>query len=56
MIVTRLQGKYGWEELGRCINIKYFTNDPDINSSLNPVSHSCMNLDIKPDLVLDLYR
>ncbi|MEA1889470.1 MAG: VF530 family protein [Pseudomonadota bacterium] len=34
MIVTRLQEKYGWEELGRRINIKCFTSDPSINSSL----------------------
>ncbi len=34
MIVTQLHEKYGWEELGRRINIKCFTNDPSINSSL----------------------
>lgn len=34
MIVTELEGKYGWDELGRRINIKCFTNDPSINSSL----------------------
>jgi len=34
MIVTRLQEKYGWEELGRRINIKCFTNDPSVASSL----------------------
>jgi uncharacterized protein (DUF2132 family) len=34
MIVTQLVEKYGWEELGRRINIKCFTNDPSINSSL----------------------
>ena len=34
MIVTQLEEKYGWEELGRHINIKCFTNDPSINSSL----------------------
>jgi uncharacterized protein (DUF2132 family) len=34
MIVTRLEEKYGWEELGKCINIKCFTNDPSISSSL----------------------
>lgn len=33
-IVTQLEEKYGWEELGRHINIKCFTNDPSINSSL----------------------
>ncbi|MGD9661240.1 MAG: VF530 family DNA-binding protein [Porticoccaceae bacterium] len=34
MVVTRLQEKYGWQELGRRINIKCFTNDPSIASSL----------------------
>jgi uncharacterized protein (DUF2132 family) len=34
MIVTQLVEKYGWEELGQRINIKCFTNDPSINSSL----------------------
>ena len=34
MIVTELEEKYGWEELGRRINIKCFTNDPSISSSL----------------------
>jgi uncharacterized protein (DUF2132 family) len=34
MVLTRLEEKYGWEELGRRINIKCFTNDPSITSSL----------------------
>jgi len=34
MIVTRLYDKYGWQELGRRVNINCFTNDPSINSSL----------------------
>jgi len=34
MVVTALVDKYGWEELGRLIKIKCFTNDPSINSSL----------------------
>lgn len=33
-IVTHLEEKYGWEDLGKRINIKCFTNDPSINSSL----------------------
>ena len=33
-IVTELEIKYGWEELGKLINIKCFTNDPSVNSSL----------------------
>ena len=34
MMITQLEKKYGWEELGRRIKIKCFTNDPSINSSL----------------------
>jgi uncharacterized protein (DUF2132 family) len=34
MIVTQLEKKYGWEELGNRIKIKCFTNNPGINSSL----------------------
>jgi len=34
MILTRLVEQYGWEELGRRIAIKCFTDDPSIKSSL----------------------
>lgn len=34
MIVTQLEEKFGWDELGQRINIKCFKNDPSINSSL----------------------
>jgi len=34
MIVSQLEEKFGWEELGRRIKIKCFTNDPSINSCL----------------------
>jgi len=34
MILTKLEKKYGWQELGQRINIKCFTNDPSISSSL----------------------
>ena len=34
MILTHLVEQYGWEELGRRITIKCFTNDPSIKSSL----------------------
>lgn len=33
-ILTRLVERYGWDELGRRITIKCFTNDPSIKSSL----------------------
>ena len=33
-IVTQLVEHYGWEELGKRINIKCFTTDPSISSSL----------------------
>ena len=34
MILTRLVEQYGWEELGRRIAIKSFTNEPSVKSSL----------------------
>ena len=34
MILSRLVEQYGWEELGKRIVIKCFTNDPSIKSSL----------------------
>ena len=34
MILTQLVNQYGWEELGRRITIKCFTEDPSIKSSL----------------------
>jgi uncharacterized protein (DUF2132 family) len=33
-ILTRLVDRYGWDELGRNINIKCFRHDPGIRSSL----------------------
>ena len=33
-IVTQLVEKYGWPELSNRINIKCFSNDPSISSSL----------------------
>ncbi len=33
-IVTQLEEQYGWQELGRLINIKCFSNDPSLSSSL----------------------
>ncbi|MBI2353594.1 MAG: DUF2132 domain-containing protein [Deltaproteobacteria bacterium] len=34
MMVTELVGHFGWEELGRRIEIRCFTHDPSIPSSL----------------------
>ena len=34
MVLVRLVDRYGWEELGRRINIKCFTHEPSIKSSL----------------------
>ena len=34
MIVTHLVERYGWEELGRMIEIRCFTHDPSVASSL----------------------
>jgi len=33
-ILTSLVEHYGWEEMGRTIDIRCFTNNPDIQSSL----------------------
>ena len=33
-IVTELADYYGWEELGERINIRCFTHDPSVGSSL----------------------
>jgi uncharacterized protein (DUF2132 family) len=33
-IVTRLAAHYGWEELARRIEIRCFTHDPSVKSSL----------------------
>jgi len=33
-MVTQLVAEFGWEELGRRIDIRCFTHDPSISSSL----------------------
>jgi uncharacterized protein (DUF2132 family) len=33
-ILERLEADYGWQELGKRINIRCFNNDPSIKSSL----------------------
>ena len=34
VLLNELVDKYGWEELGRKINIRCFTEKPTVNSSL----------------------
>ncbi|MFQ3199840.1 MAG: hypothetical protein ACI9SK_000548 [Zhongshania sp.] len=34
MVITRLEAQFGWQELGRRIKIKCFTDDPSVPSSL----------------------
>lgn len=34
MILTVLVEQYGWEQMGKAIDIRCFTNDPSIASSL----------------------
>jgi uncharacterized protein (DUF2132 family) len=34
MMLTQLVEHYGWDEMGRRINIRCFNNDPSIKSSL----------------------
>ena len=33
-VVTKLEQHFGWQELGKRINIKCFTSDPSVKSSL----------------------
>ncbi len=33
-ILSELVGQYGWEEMGKCIDIRCFTHEPSIPSSL----------------------
>jgi uncharacterized protein (DUF2132 family) len=33
-VLTQLVARYGWEELGRHVDIRCFKNDPSIKSSL----------------------
>jgi len=33
-IINSLLAHYGWDELGECIDIRCFKNDPSVNSSL----------------------
>ena len=33
-MVTRLQQRIGWEEMGRAVPIRCFTHDPSVKSSL----------------------
>lgn len=35
MMVVKLVERYGWERLGEKINIRCFTHDPSVKSSLN---------------------
>ncbi|GAC1466981.1 MAG: VF530 family protein [Desulfuromonadaceae bacterium] len=34
MILSELVGQYGWEEMGKNVDIRCFTHDPSIPSSL----------------------
>ena len=34
LIINSLVDKYGWNELGKKININYFNNEPSVKSSL----------------------
>jgi len=35
IMLIRLEEKYGWQELGQHINIKCFTHNPSLKSSLS---------------------
>jgi uncharacterized protein (DUF2132 family) len=34
MILSELVGQYGWEEIGKAVDIRCFTHEPSIPSSL----------------------
>lgn len=34
MVLTELVDRYGWEEMGKTIDIRCFTHEPSISSSL----------------------
>ena len=34
MIVTTLQQRHGWAAMGKCVDIRCFTENPSVNSSL----------------------
>ncbi|UJF18752.1 VF530 family protein [Vibrio sp. SS-MA-C1-2] len=55
-IVTELVEHYGWEELGYRINIRCFTQDPSINSSLKFLRKTDWARTKVEELYLDMTR
>ena len=53
-VVTRLHAHYGWEELGKRIDIKCFKHDPSIKSSLAFLRKTPWARKKVEDLYLDL--
>jgi uncharacterized protein (DUF2132 family) len=54
MILNYLVDRYGWEELGRRIDIRCFNNDPSIKSSLKFLRRTHWARDKVESLYLDL--
>jgi uncharacterized protein (DUF2132 family) len=56
VILTRLVEQYGWEQLGRIIDIRCFTNHPSIKSSLQFLRRTPWARTQVEDLYLGLLR
>lgn len=56
MILAGLLGYYGWEQLGRIIDIRCFTNNPTIKSSLTFLRRTPWARKKVEDLYLRLIR
>ena len=56
MILNQLVSHYGWEELGRQINIRCFTHDPSVASSLKFLRRNLWAREKVESLYLDVIR
>jgi uncharacterized protein (DUF2132 family) len=55
-IVTELEAHYGWEYLGYIINIRCFTQDPSVKSSLKFLRRTPWARTKVEDLYLEMLR
>ncbi len=56
MIVNHLVGHFGWEELGKCINIRCFNENPSVRSSLTFLRKTPWARKKVEDLYLEVVR
>ena len=56
MILARLVERFGWEEMGRRIDIRCFTSDPSVSSSLKFLRRTPWARKKVEDLYLDTFR